>query len=339
MISEAWPIDMLPYSLGRDAPAYVLDVLAEHSKAQLTCIRQAAIRRFPGKREPVVISVVKNERDRLADFLRHYREHGIEEFCFIDNGSTDGTVEYLSEQPDCSLYQRLGPFEWRKKHGWITLAIDIIGRGRDQWYIYLDADEHLVFDGMDKHTFGDLARRMERTGVTRVRGMLVDMYRDGPLLGSTYEAGARLSETYPYFDASGYTERTFREIMSRKGGPRQRVFGPAEENFRPEMTKYPLFKLDRHDVFANPHHIWPYDKNFKSSCILGILHFKFLPDTIKRIDAAVREQNYWGGSLEYKCYQKILSQEASLSLKSSISKRYETPKSLVECQLIEALAS
>lgn len=317
----------------REAPAYVREVLVEHSRAVLTLLREPA---RPGSNtgEPVVISVVKDEYDRLADFLRHYREAGIERFFFIDNGSTDGTVEFLCAQPDCHVRQIVAPFDWRRKHGWITLAIDIIGRGRDVWYIYADADEHIVFDGLGKMTFGDLCRRMEGRGITRMRGMLVDMYRDGSLLGSTYEPGSRLLAAYPYFDGAGYDERRFREIISRKGGPRQRVFGPAAAEFRPEMSKYPIFKLSGYDIFANPHHVWPYDANFTSPCVLGLLHFKFLPDTLMRIEAAVRAENYWGGSIEYKCYQKILSQDPGLSLMGQVSRHFHTPRSLLDAGLI-----
>lgn len=321
-------------SLDRNAPDYVRDVLAEHARAVLVPLHEPAVR---PTREPVVISVVKNEHDRLADFLRHYRDAGIERFFFIDNGSNDGTVEYLCRQPDCHVRQIVGPFEWRKKHGWIMLAIDMIGRGRDQWYIYVDADEHMVFEGLGTMSFGDLARRMETRGIKRVRGMMIDMYRDGPLLGSTYEPGTRLLDAYPYFDGAGYDERRFLQIMSKKGGPRQRVFGPADASFRPEMSKYPLFKLSGYDVFANPHHIWPFDDNFVSPCLLGLLHFKFLPDTIQRIEAAVKAGNYWGGSIEYKCYQAILSKDPQLSLMSDVSRRYEAPENLVAARLIEPL--
>lgn len=323
--------------IDRDAPAYVCEVLAEHGRAAFKVLRDPVKRTRSRHSEPVVISVVKNEFDRLADFFQHYRALGTEQFFFIDNGSTDGTVEYLCQQSDCFVRQINEPFDWRKKHGWITLAIDMIGRGRDEWYVFVDADEHLAFDGSEKRSIGELCRRMEKAGIRRVRGMLVDMYRDGPLLGSTYKPGTRLIEAYPFFDGSGYDEKKFREIMSRKGGPRQRVFGPADANFRPEMSKYPIFKLANYDVFANPHHIWPYEENFHSPCYLGLLHYKFLPDTLKRIEAAVREENYWGGSIEYKCYKKILSQNQTLSLMGPSSVRYESSASFLAAKLIAPL--
>lgn len=318
----------------RQAPDYVRAVLAEYSQAQLLTLKGFSPVSGP---EPAVFSVVRNELDRLPEFLRHYRAAGIDRFVIIDNGSTDGTAEFLCDQPDCHVLSITAPFDWRRKHGWIMLAIGQMGRGRDVWYLYADADEHIVFDGLGQLTFGDLCRICDARGLRRVRGMLVDMYAAGPLLGSTYQAGDPLLASYPWFDAGGYDERRFPEVISRKGGPRQRAFGAADPTFRPEMTKYPLFKLRGPEVFANPHHVWPYADNFTSPCHLGLLHFKFLPDTLARIEAAVQAETYWGGSIEYKCYRKILSQTPDLSLVAAISRRYAGPESLVEAGLIARL--
>jgi len=321
----------MDYRVRQPRPTYVQEVLAEHSVVELSILRRPNVEAL-NYSEPVVISVVKNELNRLGDFYRHYREAGIERFAIIDNGSTDGSLEYLCDQSDTLVLSIESQFEWRLKHGWITRAIDLIGRGRDVWYIYVDADEHIVFDSADD-TFGQLCARMDAVGVRRIRGLLVDMYREGPLLESTYLAGPLL-DAFPFFDGSGYVEDRYTEIVSVKGGPRQRAFGHVNREFRPEMTKYPIFKLIDSEIFANPHHIWPYVANFASPRHLGILHFKFLPDTITRIERAVADKNYWGGSIEYQCYQKVLSADPKLSLMCDYSRRYLNPKSLTEAGLI-----
>ena len=97
-----------------------------------------SVRDLPPPDSPLVISVVKNEIDRMHDFLWHYRGAGIERFMFVDNVSTDGTLEYLDAQPDVDVYRRRGPFDWRLKQGWINKIIEIYGC--NQWYIYVDAD-------------------------------------------------------------------------------------------------------------------------------------------------------------------------------------------------------
>lgn len=307
-------------------PDYVQKVMDEFNTVQLTSLRQCG-RPLPDRWSPIVISVVKNEFDRLFDFLRHHRAAGIERFVFVDNGSTDGTVEFLASQPDVDLYARIGRFDWMLKQGWINKVVSLYGYER--WYIYLDADEQLVFDSIGHHTFSDLTRLMERRGVFRVRGFLIDMYSDGPLLESSYEAHGRLVDSYPYFDLDSYKEEKYKEIISVKGGPRPRVFGVSEPKFRPEMTKYPLFKINPGEFMANPHHIWPYDDNFASERLIGVLHFKFLPAIVDRIRKAIAEENYWDGSFEYKCYLKTLEQDKGISLLYPSSARYEGAADLV----------
>ena len=47
-----------------------------------------------------VLTVIRNERWRLPWFLDYYRGLGVDEFYFVDNDSTDGSLEYLRDQPD-----------------------------------------------------------------------------------------------------------------------------------------------------------------------------------------------------------------------------------------------
>lgn len=327
-MSEFDPVHLFPSG---DVPDHVVAVMREYMDVTLECLKISE--GHSRLDNPIVISVVRDENERLPDFLYHYRQAGIEKFVFLDNGSKDGTPEYLAEQPDVDLYCCSRPFNWMKKHGWINLLVAMYGRSR--WYIYVDGDEHLIFDGIDEgRTFADLALIMDGKGIRRVRGFLIDMYADGPLLKSTYRRGERLIEAYPYFDSTGYKEEKYKEIISRKGGPRQRTFAKANKSFRPEMTKYPMFRLSGRDVFANPHHIWPYDENFKSECYFGILHFKFLPDVLSRIENAIREGNYWGGSMEYRCYHEVLKEDKQLSLIWGATRRYEAFPSLFAMGLI-----
>ncbi len=239
-----------------EIPSYVETVMREFREVRLEWLRRSRFP-LPGPLSPIVISVVKNEADRLEDFLRYYRNHGIERFVFVDNGSTDGGLEFLLAQPDVDVCERLGKFDWMLKQGWINKVVETYGYGR--WYIYVDADEQIVFDGCETRTFTDLTVQMERQGLSRVRGFLVDMYSEAPLMQTEYAPGQPLIEAFAWFDHDTYKEERYKEIMSVKGGPRQRAFGGKQnEKFRPELTKYPLFKIQPGQYMANPHHIWPY---------------------------------------------------------------------------------
>jgi glycosyltransferase involved in cell wall biosynthesis len=317
-----------------EEPAHVRQVRRAFQETQLLVLKRSDLP-LPPPTSPILLSVIRNEGDRLADLLRHYREGGIRRFCFIDNGSTDGSPDFLAAQPDVDLLQRLGPFEWKLKQGWINRAI--ADYGLDRWFLYVDADEHIVFDGLGSHDFADLAAEMERRGLLRVRGFLLDMYSEGPLLRAGYVAGERLVERYPLYDGTGYAESRYKEVMSVKGGPRRRVFSAADPTFNPELTKYPLFRLLPGELMANPHHIWPYGENFASPRHLAILHFKFLPGTTEKIRIALAEKSYWGESAEYRCYHQVFGAEPELCLRDASSRRYVSPAGLAAEGLIAGI--
>ena len=315
-------------------PGYVKSVFEEFETVKLETIKRSG-RPMPDFLNPIVISVIKDEFDRLADFFRHYRLLGVERFVVIDNGSTDGSREFLLAQPDTDVIFHPAKFDWMLKQGWINSVVRSYGYGR--WYICADADEHVVFEGSGERTFRDLAAEMEHRNVRRVRGLLVDMYCNGALLNSKYPPHGRLIESYPYFDKDTYKEELGPEVFLVTGGPRLRVFGASPGTPGPQLTKYPLFRINQNEAMINPHHFWPYMDNFSSQRVLGILHYKFLPDAVDRIRKSVQEKNYWKDSVECKSYLTALDNDPDISLFSDCSIRYESPDDLVRAGVIQPI--
>ncbi len=290
---------------------------------------------LPPPESPIAIAVVRDEALLLPDFLRHHRGLGVRRFCFIDNGSADGTQALLAAQPDVDLFECRRPFDWRLKHGWINRAIAGYGHGR--WFLHLDADEQLVFDGAERHGIEALTALMDRRGIRRVRGLLVDMYADAPLLEAPDPAGRPLAEAFPFHDREGYRQFRLPGMIAVRGGPRRRVFARAGADFDPELSKLPLFRLAEGELSAHPHRLWPHAGNFASPRVLALLHFKFLPAFAEKMRRAVAEANYWRGSLEYRCYQQVLAKQPDLTLHGPHSACFRGSAGLVEAGVIEAL--
>ena len=73
---------------------------ARRAREQLRLVRSSG-RPGAGLR---LFSMMRNERDLLPLFLDHYRKLGIARFVIVDNDSSDGSHEWLIDQPDVELY-------------------------------------------------------------------------------------------------------------------------------------------------------------------------------------------------------------------------------------------
>ena len=226
-------------------------------------------------------------------------------------------------------------FNGIRKQGWIARIVMLYGYAR--WYLIVDADEHVVFDDIENRTFYDLVRVMTQRGIRRVRGFLLDMYNDSPLVSSPGQAGGKLRDIYPLFDKGPYREEKKPELLSVKGGVRSRVFGGVDARFDPELTKYPLLQLSPGEFPVHPHHAWPYDQQTNQKQTIAILHYKFGTSFIKKIEDAVRREQYWNFSLEYKIYKKFIDENKEKILACDQSMTYTNSSLLVDLNLISPI--
>lgn len=277
----------------------------------------------------ICMIVVRNEALRLPDCLRHHRQIGVDRFAIIDNDSNDGTLSYLFLQPDVDLWSTKNSFaESGCGAWWFHSLAEQYGFGR--WYLLIDADELLVYPGMENRSLRNVARRLSELGVGAMRAPMIDMYPDKPLDSIEYQAGSSLIDACPFFDGDSYyimKSEEGRTLM--RGGPRERLLSTAERYFGVALEKYPFRFWGAGMRYQ--HHASPYPAQ-KLPPIGALLHFKFLDDLRSRIDVAISEGEHWNGAMEYVRYR-----ERYESLKFPFyegSAKYEGPESLIKRGII-----
>jgi len=302
-------------------------VLVERPAKEPTAASPGEIRAF---------AKCRNERLRLPAFLKHYRDLGVGRFFIVDNDSSDGTTEYLADQPDVRRFTPSGTF--REAGGgteWLNALLAEFGEGH--WCVTVDIDELFCYPGSEFAPLRTLTTFLDRHGYEAIGCLLLDLYPGGPLAACSYREGDDLLAAAPYFDAGPY-DRIPIDLCPGfliRGGMRERIFYP---NFRtrgaaariyegvrgrvarrlprlhnvrwlrptepPVLTKVPLVRWDRQTRYLSPHWVSPKPV----APVTGVLlHFKFLADAQSRVaEETVRGQKY-AGAAEYRRYAQTLA--------------------------------
>lgn len=124
----------------------------------------------------IVFCEVTNERSKLPQFLNHYRRLGCSSFVFLDNGSVDGTVALLLQQPDTVVYSRStdGLATSGRERGWLEGLVRAHVSGR--WALIADVDELLFWTNCEEESLAGLAARATRMGLSQVFTPVLNAY-------------------------------------------------------------------------------------------------------------------------------------------------------------------
>ncbi|MEZ2329203.1 glycosyltransferase family 2 protein [Mesorhizobium sp. RCC_202] len=281
--------------------------------------------------EITLIVVVRNEAERLMPFLRHYREIGITRFAIVDDRSSDGTSEMLVDQPDVDLFHSsISYAEADLGNLWRQRIAQIYGQPR--WYVTVDADEFLVYQGMARHPLPALVEWLKNRKSTRLLAPMIDMYPSGNIWEAKYDPAVPPWHVANHFDAAASYEVTKSPRgIKITGGPRTRLFERQHK-----LMKFPLILIDRSTIFTSIHSPLPYWRNY-TDAFGALLHFKFFSDFDSKARIAIEEGQYWNGSEKYRKYHAISSGKAELSAMSDRSVLYSGVESLADTNLIRPI--
>jgi len=284
---------------------------------------------------------LRNELIRLPYFLKYYRDMGVQHFCIVDNGSTDGGRAYLLDQSDVSLWHTDHSYK-RSKFGMDWLNALMSRHASGHWCVVVDVDEFLVYPYQDTRGLNALTDWLDDTHRRSFGTMLLDMYPKGAVSQSVYKSGQNPMEVASYFDAGNYTfdrNPNYGNLWIQ-GGVRQRMFFADRPAFAPALNKIPLVKWDRKNAFvSSTHNMLPrslntvYDHKGGQRASGVLLHTKFMHMFADKASEELLRKQHYAASREYKSY--AASSETDL-LWTPNSARYRDWRQLCDLGLMSA---
>lgn len=266
---------------------------------------------------PTVVTVVKDELNRMKLFFDYYRRLGVRRFIIIDNASTDGTREYAAEQPDTRVYIVKEKFQTQKKEAWIEKVLTITGYNR--WYIVVDSDELIDYVGSERHSIEELIEKQCKEGAIRLQGYLVDMYAEGNLFSVSCDY-QEIPKQLCLFDKDSYTEEGQNRIF---GGPRDRLFGTHNL-----LNKQCIFYFTPEMLYCDCHYMYLPGTKLRENMTYIIRHYKFLGTDRQVFNTRVCEKSFYNDSIEYKLIMDKVDTENNVSFVYDKSVIYENSDSL-----------
>lgn len=275
---------------------------------------------------PVVVVAVRNDIPHLMVLLEHYRGLGINNFAIIDNDSDDGTLEYLLSQKDVSVYSAKTQFKDYYKNGWKNQVIARMGL--NHWYIYIDADELLVYPDMEKVSLKEYMERLDKRNIKKLNGFVLDMYPKYDLMDTEKEV-FDLKQEYCWYDKydARYTKYKGNYVW---GGMRKRVFGT---NSLLAIKRIVYYEKGR--FICSSHYVFPYYESDAGKVNVAYLHYKFLPTDLANYRRVVDTGIYHNGSNGYKHIMKVFDSNSKINAFCELSKKWEGSHCLKDFPFME----
>jgi hypothetical protein len=264
--------------------------------------------------------VLRNELVRLPYFLEYYRAQGVRHFLMVDNGSDDGTAEYLESQRDVSLWTTKASYKGASFGvDWLNHLLWLYGAGH--WVLVLDVDEFLVYPFCDTRPLSALTDWLDSQGRRSFGAMLLDMYPKGPISAQPYQSGQNPFEIARFFDAGnlGIRRNARYQNLWIQGGVRQRVIMATQPKAAPALNKIPLVRWHRQYAYiSSTHTLLPralnkvYDDSGGEFASGVLLHAKFLDTILAKTREELTRGEHYAASREYQAYAASLAQGQDL---------------------------
>jgi Glycosyl transferase family 2 len=263
--------------------------------------------------ELLVITVVRNGALYVRSFLEHYRALGVRHCVFLDNCSTDDTVDRLCAHAGVTVLQTDAPYEKFEN----TMKRYLAERfSAHRWNLCADIDELFDYPLACELPLEGFLQYLNERRFTAVVAQMLDMFSELPLGEHESSPDDRLMDTYGYYDISAIDRHPYEwadpprpAVAMHWGGIRRTVFGTNNG-----LTKAALVLMDGK---VKPFVGWHQVTGAAVADVTGVLmHYPFVSSFRQKVEDAVRTGRYGAITTnEYVSYGKELARNPRLCLK------------------------
>jgi FkbM family methyltransferase len=286
--------------------------------------------------ELIVVCLVRDGLPWVKTFVEHYFSLGVKHIVFLDNGSTDGTVEALKLCENVTVLRTEAPF---KDHEDPMKRYLIERFGQRRWSLCVDIDEFFDYPYSDVISLRALLGYLGRKSYTAVVAQMLDMFPEKLLSGQESNLDEPLKEVHRFYDISNLEVQSIEghrrcppdttyandQIDFFKAGIRWTIFG-----INTALTKHPLMFLDGKVRPIDPGPHWVGNARVADfTCVL--FHYKFLGEPLHKVAVrTVRGQQHRKHLAPYQKYLEVLEQNPNLELKRETSREISSVNDLLE---------
>lgn len=324
-------------------------VAAAQPQEQPVTMRYLTSRRPPSE-GVVVFSMLKDEQHFMPHFLAHYRGMGVAGFLLLDDGSSDGTREYLMAQHDCTVLEASHHFadqvNGQPFHTWVKQNVPhrLLA---SRWVLTVDADEFLVLPP-PLTSVAQWCERLDAQGINHVRALMLDFFPEqlADLDGASPTASPW--ELCPWVDVPAVVDwpagaaaprglsvrdcirpRLVHTLLQEWPQLRKDLEGYKLAN----LNKVPLLKWEPGVAAISDHRV-SVPVSDQNQAVLA--HFKFYPGWLAKARRAVADATHWNGAIEYRMLSEAGARMAARRLPGPHSHRYQGPAQLAALNMLFA---
>ncbi len=291
---------------------------------------------FYARDELVVVCLVRDGLPWVRSFVEHYFNLGAKHLVFLDNGSTDGTVEALQRYENVTVLRTQAPFR-EHEDPMRRYLMERFGQGR--WCLCVDIDELFDYPYSDVVGLHSFLGYLNSNSYTAVVAQMLDMFPEKLSSGREKVIDEPLKKLHRFYDVSDLSSQRIEkhhrcppdnaygsdEVRVFKGGVRRTIFG-----FNPILTKHALVFLDGKARPISPGTHWA--GNVRAADVTCVLyHYKFLGEYLHEVSMrTVQGQRHRKNLGPYEKYLAVLEKTPDLQLKRETSREISSASDLLD---------